>query len=437
MNTVKKCLCCSNSGIFLRLKDGLCPECQENFMKFKDNYKELFTKVTSLNDTKEIPNLVASIKMLSIELRKFDSFSTTLKSSDCEQLIQLLSDLPSSNSLNLNSSEPCTIKEEAIPTEKSDSEQSERSAETKDTNPFDLKLKDLDEEAPKIEFSESKEFDVKDISTEEIIPKKEDEPSREAINPELYTEVQKILHQISDDNISTEDLCYYTFILKNTYLPMMKKYGIKEIDNKNIEALVSSNLKRASLLMNCDVDKLYSYFNYVAFSIQTTGIRYESNNILEIGAVKVQYGKVIEKFHTLINPLKPISLSKEKLLKLSNDELSKAPTIDNVLLRFEKFIGDATLISHNSNYHYGFIKYNYEKVFEKPFNRKTECTMKLYRKRYTGFYGEPPKDSALNICCKDLLSEDIMNRIKKESSVALSCAEETHELYEIVKKKYK
>ena len=46
---------------------------------------------------------------------------------------------------------------------------------------------------------------------------------------------------------------------------------------------------------------------YVAFDLETTGLNVENDNIIEIGALKVQDGKVVERFMEFLKPDEPIS----------------------------------------------------------------------------------------------------------------------------------
>ena len=53
--------------------------------------------------------------------------------------------------------------------------------------------------------------------------------------------------------------------------------------------------------------------DYVVFDLETTGFSPETNRIIEIGAVKVQNGKIVDKFSTFVNPQVPIPFRIEQL----------------------------------------------------------------------------------------------------------------------------
>ncbi len=96
----------------------------------------------------------------------------------------------------------------------------------------------------------------------------------------------------------------------------------------------------------------------VAFDIETTGLDKNTDAIIEIGAVKIKNGEIIEKFDTFVNPERYISYDITKLTGISNEDVEGAPTIDKALVDFKNFIGDSLLIAHNASFDMGFIRTN-------------------------------------------------------------------------------
>ncbi len=98
--------------------------------------------------------------------------------------------------------------------------------------------------------------------------------------------------------------------------------------------------------------------SFVVFDIETTGFSPVNNRIIEIGAVKVSDGKVIDRFSTFVNPQTPIPFEIEKLTGIRDDTVLDAPLIEEVLPRFAGFCDGCVLVAHNANFDMSFIQEN-------------------------------------------------------------------------------
>ena len=95
---------------------------------------------------------------------------------------------------------------------------------------------------------------------------------------------------------------------------------------------------------------------YVVFDLETTGTDLMSNGITEIGAVKIVDGKVSEQWTTLVKPDYPISQKITELTGITEEMVANSPKISSVIPDFMKFIEDAVLVAHNSEFDVKFIK---------------------------------------------------------------------------------
>ncbi len=94
---------------------------------------------------------------------------------------------------------------------------------------------------------------------------------------------------------------------------------------------------------------------YVAFDIETTGFGPVNDQIIEIGAVKIKNGEIIDNFSQFINPRIPIPMEIEKLTSINDAMVADAPLIDEVLPKFLEFCRDSVLVAHNASFDVGFI----------------------------------------------------------------------------------
>ncbi|MCD8119274.1 MAG: PolC-type DNA polymerase III [Lachnospiraceae bacterium] len=100
----------------------------------------------------------------------------------------------------------------------------------------------------------------------------------------------------------------------------------------------------------------------VVFDIETTGFNAVTDKIIEIGAVKVQGGKVVERFSEFVNPEVPIPFRIEQLTSINDSMVVNAEKIDTVLPRFLEFCEGAVLVAHNADFDTGFIRAKAEQL---------------------------------------------------------------------------
>ncbi len=85
----------------------------------------------------------------------------------------------------------------------------------------------------------------------------------------------------------------------------------------------------------------------VVFDLETTGLDAEVEKIIEIGAVKIQKGKVTQKFWSFVNPEKPIPFMASKINHIYDEMVESAPLIEDVLPDFFDFCEGCVLSGYN------------------------------------------------------------------------------------------
>ncbi|KYO65771.1 PolC-type DNA polymerase III [Thermovenabulum gondwanense] len=103
-------------------------------------------------------------------------------------------------------------------------------------------------------------------------------------------------------------------------------------------------------------------FIYVAVDIETTGLSMDSDEIIEIGAVKIYKGEIIDTFHTFIKPKKSIPSSISSLTGITNAMVENAPSLNEALDLFKDFIKDAVFVAHNAEFDSGFLRRDFYKL---------------------------------------------------------------------------
>ncbi|MCR5715961.1 MAG: PHP domain-containing protein, partial [Lachnospiraceae bacterium] len=98
--------------------------------------------------------------------------------------------------------------------------------------------------------------------------------------------------------------------------------------------------------------------SFVVFDIETTGTSHVNNKIIEIGAVKVVDGKIVDRFSTFVNPQVPIPFLIEQLTSINDSMVIDAPLIEEVLPEFLEFCKGSVMVAHNAEFDMGFIMEN-------------------------------------------------------------------------------
>lgn len=95
--------------------------------------------------------------------------------------------------------------------------------------------------------------------------------------------------------------------------------------------------------------------SFVVFDLETTGIGPKSNQIIEIGAVKVENQTITEQFSTFVNPRMPIPYHIEQLTSINDSMVADAPVIEEILPKFLEFCEGCVMVAHNADFDIGFI----------------------------------------------------------------------------------
>ena len=122
--------------------------------------------------------------------------------------------------------------------------------------------------------------------------------------------------------------------------------------------------------------------DYVVFDLETTGISCKNDSIIEISAVKVINGQVIDTFSTLVNPMRPIPYGATAVNGITDAMVKDEPTIKQVLPEFISFIGDMVLVGHNiAGFDMKFIWREAEELLGITVSNDYIDTLQMSRKR--------------------------------------------------------
>ena len=124
--------------------------------------------------------------------------------------------------------------------------------------------------------------------------------------------------------------------------------------------------------------------SYIAFDLETTGLSPQEHEIIEIGALKVREGKVVDRFMEFVHPDKPITPMITNITHITNDMVAGARSCPEVIHDFLSFCEDDVLIGHNVMFDYSFVKCSAVRE-GLTFEKMGIDTLKIARKVHTDF----------------------------------------------------
>ncbi len=125
----------------------------------------------------------------------------------------------------------------------------------------------------------------------------------------------------------------------------------------------------------------YEEQRYCVLDIETNGSKPGSSQVIEIGAVMLQNGEVIDRFETFVE----CAFLPEYITKITGIEptdLIGAPTRRSALTKLRHFMGDAVFVAHNANFDYGFLNASFDRFGLGGIGNPKLCTIELAKRTF-------------------------------------------------------
>lgn len=116
---------------------------------------------------------------------------------------------------------------------------------------------------------------------------------------------------------------------------------------------------------------------FVAVDIETTGSMPGRNSIIELGAARIEGGRITGTFSELVRPTEAIPYSVQLLTGIGDRMVADAPAVEDVFERFRTFADGAVLIAHNYRFDLGFLDHYSEIATGLPLPRPVLDTLAL------------------------------------------------------------
>jgi len=123
----------------------------------------------------------------------------------------------------------------------------------------------------------------------------------------------------------------------------------------------------------------YSEQKYCVIDIETNGSKPETSQVIEVGAVMIQNGEVIDRFESFVEcAFLPEYIS--KITGIIPEDLIDAPSRLEVLTKLRAFMDDAIFVAHNANFDYGFLNHSFDRFGLGTIGNLKLCSIDLARR---------------------------------------------------------
>lgn len=119
--------------------------------------------------------------------------------------------------------------------------------------------------------------------------------------------------------------------------------------------------------------------DYVVLDIETTGLSPKSNEIIELSALKVVKGKVVEEFNSLVKPDGTINYFISNLTGITHNMTNDAPQIKEAIQDFNDFCSESVVLGHNVSFDINFINTNLQKHHGRTFSNDYIDSLRIAR----------------------------------------------------------
>jgi len=109
------------------------------------------------------------------------------------------------------------------------------------------------------------------------------------------------------------------------------------------------------LLLSSDIYDELGLPSFVALDLETTGLNASSDEVIEIGAARVESGKITDTFNRLVNIRGELPLQITRLTGIHSDDLRTQPFLHELLPELIDWINGAPILGHNISFDIGFL----------------------------------------------------------------------------------
>ena len=170
---------------------------------------------------------------------------------------------------------------------------------------------------------------------------------------------------------------------------LVTKYNKGKEDKDKFKVLYGTELTLIDDSVNIVVrpsDSKLLETTYVVFDLETTGFNAGgADSIIEIGAVKINNGEIIDRFDELINPGRKLPSKITELTNITDEMLKDKEDEETAVKKFKQWVGKLPMVAHNAKFDVSFIVMAHSKYNLGEFTNTVIDTLELSRALDTGY----------------------------------------------------
>ena len=101
---------------------------------------------------------------------------------------------------------------------------------------------------------------------------------------------------------------------------------------------------------------------FVVLDVETTGLDPAGDRVCEIGAIKVQSGRELDRYHSLVNPERPIPPDSTKKHGITDDMVKSSPTFAALAPDLRRFLAGTVLVAQNADFDLSFLNAEFQRA---------------------------------------------------------------------------
>ncbi|MDW8060308.1 MAG: exonuclease domain-containing protein [Thermomicrobium sp.] len=124
--------------------------------------------------------------------------------------------------------------------------------------------------------------------------------------------------------------------------------------------------------------------SFVALDVETTGLRPSRHRVIEIGAVRYEQGRCVERFAVLVNPHRRLPGYIVRLTGIRDDDLVTAVPFAEVAAALRRFLGTSVVVGYNVGFDLDFLDFEFRRIGQGPLANPALDVLPLARQLLAG-----------------------------------------------------